>query len=778
MKPGETVVDGQGRAYQAGQLLGRGSWASSWLVRRESDEAWFVLKVPFAPGELRADAPDVVYALSREAVLEQARICEQGGAFLLRLEERVQLPDGRPGYLVPRLATSLERKLTEGTSLAALLEVLLAVTRTSRQLEGVGGVITGVHGHLKPSNVLFTERGDIVLSDVTTPAVRKLLARSGAAGGEGVDPWLPPELEGASDGAWTAVADGWSVAMTLWRAVAGGDGPGWTAAAPRGGLDKAAQLVVRERLLERMKVEASNPRFHTRLSERVAVLLARALAREVAPSPPYRFHRIEELHNRLDEIHDLVRPRVTQIGKVMLERVAAKPWFTTDEPVRFASTVGCTSGVEGHDEVGVGLALFEVDRDLRVKDVDLGYTVERHPSGRYRFAFQIGPLAPGRYRARIAFAIRESTEPPNTIDTEFQVRAAPGWVPRVEAPEAPAPLVLPTSAPAPAEDPPSVTPIVPIDPAPAAAGPLRVVASVSDDRPTGPRGGVEGVEPSVAFAASGERPTGPRVVTVERATGPRGTPLHGGPAFHGGPALHGAGVYPHREADTPTAPGTGGPPMPVPVPSVRVEPVEGPPPPVMVAQPVMVAPPVVVAAPAADPPTPPPAYAPPHVKVTMGSVLGARPDPRRADPLEAPTPPPVAVQVVEDPSWPGFGPLGGAVVTPVGPEAAADAPSVPPRAAVPVQRPTLGVPDPEPRPAAPLPGGWTRQTLPGRPLRDFDAEDPPSNVEVAEDAEEDNEPGVVERAVDLLRNDPYIAVMSGICVVLFILLAIFLTMDT
>jgi hypothetical protein len=136
------------------------------------------------------------------------------------------------------------------------------------------------------------------------------------------------------------------------------------------------------------------------------------------------------------------------------------------------------------------------------------------------------------------------------------------------------------------------------------------------------------------------------------------------------------------------------------------------------------------------------------------------------------------VQVVEDPSWPGFGPLGGAVVTPVGPEAAADAPSVPPRAAVPVQRPTLGVPDPEPRPAAPLPGGWTRQTLPGRPLRDFDAEDPPSNVEVAEDAEEDNEPGVVERAVDLLRNDPYIAVMSGICVVLFILLAIFLTMDT
>jgi hypothetical protein len=112
-----------------------------------------------------------------------------------------------------------------------------------------------------------------------------------------------------------------------------------------------------------------------------------------------------------------------------------------------------------------------------------------------------------------------------------------------------------------------------------------------------------------------------------------------------------------------------------------------------------------------------------------------------------------------------------------------DAPAAAPREVSPVQRPTLGVPDPEPRPASPLSGGWTRQSLPGKAglpgksLRDFDGEDPPSSVEPFEEPEEDNEPGVVERAVELLRNDPYIAVMSGICLVLFILLALFLTMD-
>jgi hypothetical protein len=63
-------------------------------------------------------------------------------------------------------------------------------------------------------------------------------------------------------------------------------------------------------------------------------------------------------------------------------------------------------------------------------------------------------------------------------------------------------------------------------------------------------------------------------------------------------------------------------------------------------------------------------------------------------------------------------------------------------------------------------------------LRDFDSEDPPSNVEPVEDPEEDNEPGVVERGLELLRNDPYIAVMSGICLVLVILLALFLTTDS
>jgi hypothetical protein len=748
MKPGDSVIDGQGRAYQVGQLLGRGAWASSWLLRRESDETFFVLKVPFAPGELRAEAPDLVYALSREAVLEQARVCEQAQApFLARLEDRVQLGDGRQGYLVPRYATSLERRLTEGMSVAALLDVFLAVTRVSRQIEGASGVIAGVHGHLKPSNILFTERGDIVLTDVTTPASRKLLARMPSV--EGTDPWLPPELEGASDAAWTPVADTWALAVALWRTLGAADGPGWAANAPRSGLDKAAQLNVKERLLERMKVEASNPRFHTRLSERLAVLLARALSREVTPSPPYRFHRVEELHNRMEEVLDLIRPRVSQIGKVLLDRAAAKPWFTTDEAIAFSCTIAVTPGVDGHEEVGVGIALFEIDRDVRVKDAELGYTVEKHPSGRYRFAFHVGALAPGRYRARVAFAIRESAETPSTADVEYQVRAAPGWVPRVETPEDATVLRIP-STPPPDADPPSVTPVVPLE-APNFGGPQAAPAREAGardamDPPTGPRAVVVPItpHPPAVLPVTSERTTGPRPVTVERVTGPR--PFPGDrPSAPGERAVS----PPPVASDVPTNPGAG--PRPVPAPELAPVVVPHPPRPGEAARPEA----------ASGPGWSAPRIAPDPVRVAPPVVVAP---PRPAEPSPRAQPEPAALNFAERVEEFGVGPG----VSLPGPRAD-DPPSR--TGPVPVRRPNLVVPEP-PKPApSPLSGGWTRQSLPGQPTRDYDAEDPPTSP--PEDAD-DLEPGPVARIADALRNDPYLAVMSGIGVMLAGLLLYFL----
>ncbi|MFN7144887.1 MAG: hypothetical protein ACK4YP_14015, partial [Myxococcota bacterium] len=436
IKTGETVRDGQGNSYQLGQLLGRGLWGKSYVVRRESDETLHVLKTALAPEDFRGEIPggEAFFAACREALLEQARVYEQGQhPFLPRLEDRFTLPDGQPAMLLPRFPESLERRIADGLPVGGLLETLLGVAKLLRELAAG----PGFHGGLRPSNILFNERGEIFLTDLATPGVRKHFARL-ATVVPGGQPCLPPELAENPAAAWGVGVDTYALAMMLWRGlVAGETMPPW----PRAGLDKAAQVALKDTLVERMKLEDSNPRFHGRLAERVAVLLARALSRETQPSPPYRFPRLDELVARLEEIQQLVRPQVGSVGKIMLDRTAAKPWFTTDENIAFTTTVGCTAGVEGQEEIGVGIAVFDLDRDQRMKELALGYTVDKHPSGRYRFSFTVGGLGPGRYRARLAFAIRDSGQPPVTSEAEFNVRAAPGWVPRAEPP-VPSPLPL------------------------------------------------------------------------------------------------------------------------------------------------------------------------------------------------------------------------------------------------------------------------------------------------------------------------------------------------
>ncbi|MEN9786303.1 MAG: hypothetical protein RLZZ299_1567 [Pseudomonadota bacterium] len=735
MKTGDIVRDGQGRTYRVEQALGRGAWGRCWGVRRESDDAALVLKVALGPEDLRAEAPAALAALSREAVLEQARLYETTqSTFLPRVQDRVSLPDGRPGYLVPRYATSLERKLVEGMSFGALVDVLLQVVRLIRQLEAVGGAVSGVHGGLRPGDILFNERAEIVLTDVATPAARRVLALTGK--GDETSPWLPPELAGASEGAWTPTADTWALSVMLWRTVVGGE-----PVVPRGGLDKTAQVATKDRLLERMKLEESNPRFHTRLAERTSVLLGRALSRDTMPSPPYRFHRLEEFHARLDEILTLVRPRVTQVGKIMLDRGAQKPWFTTDESVSFSSTVACTPGVEAQDEVGVGIIVVEIDRDQRVKDLDLGYTVEKHPSGRYRFAFQVGAMPPGRYRARAAFAVRESPEPPATADVEFTVRAAPGWVPRPDATPGSAALLMhpsaaetrvdertsgagfprPSDVPAPPPEP-TVPDVTEPEPAPEPSNVTRIPPQpppfvVDRERDSAPGGGVTQV-PVDAPAR--------RVVPVDRSTGPGRAEAH--PRFAdapGGPSHSGPRPAFGRDGDPPTGSG----PRPVPA-GPRPE---------------------APSAPAAAP-APAPAPAP---------VPEPAPTAREAEPEAEPT-----ADIAAEPTAPMAGRVNVRPGTPVreGADGAVEAASRPgaPR------RPELEL-DPPARSRA---ASWSAAPLRAAE-RDLEADEAPL-VQLEDD---DTIPASTwSRMLEQFRTDPYLAVMGGIGIFIVSLLAILLLM--
>ena len=442
MRTGDSVRDGQGNAYQVGQLLGRGLWGKSFLARREATDELFVLKVPLGPEDLRGEgaAPDVFLNSCREALMEQARLYEQGQLPMVpRLEARFTAPDGQPAMLLPRLGESLERRIAAGLPVGALLDHLLTVCREVRRIPPSGAKSPGIHGGLRPQNILLSDKGEVLFTDLATPAVRRHAAAFSnlLPGG---NPWLPPEILAATDEVeWSSVVDTWALAMILWRGVAGPEAPiAW----PARGLDKSAVGAVKDRLVDRMKTEDSNPRFHGRLAERFGVLLSRALSLEMAPSPPYRFMRLDEFEQRLEELAALVRPQVTNVGKVLHERPASRPWFNTDEAVSFSITVGASAGVEGRDEIGVGIAVFDTAKDERVKSLDLGYTADKHSSGRYRFAFRIDGLSPGPYRARVAFAIRDSGQPPATAETEFEVRAAPGWVPPAEPPTAGQPLLF------------------------------------------------------------------------------------------------------------------------------------------------------------------------------------------------------------------------------------------------------------------------------------------------------------------------------------------------
>ena len=130
-------------------------------------------------------------------------------------------------------------------------------------------------------------------------------------------------------------------------------------------MDKSRLVALKDRVLNRLKKEHSNPRFHTRMSDRTAALLNRAVSRETSPSPPYRFRRLDELQNRLTEILALVHPAVTAVGRVIPE-AAPQGGFTTEHDVGFSVAVGYPG--RQVEEIACGLAVFDVDTGARIRD--------------------------------------------------------------------------------------------------------------------------------------------------------------------------------------------------------------------------------------------------------------------------------------------------------------------------------------------------------------------------------------------------------------------------
>jgi len=118
-----------------------------------------------------------------------------------------------------------------------------------------------------------------------------------------------------------------------------------------------------------------------------------------------------------------------------LDRPPASETFETGEPIKFSVAVAASPGVDNHEELSVGIALFDEETGERMRSAECAYTADKHPSGRFRFAFVLPDLTPGQYMVRVAFAIRDSGQPPTTSEARFNVRAAAGYVPEQREPE-------------------------------------------------------------------------------------------------------------------------------------------------------------------------------------------------------------------------------------------------------------------------------------------------------------------------------------------------------
>jgi len=432
MKTGDHLQDGNGRTFQVGQLLGRGLWGKCYLAREGSDGAEWVIKVPLGDDDLPHDPPRLAEAC-REIAREQGRLLEEANNdALVQIETRFIADDGSPTLLMPRYPETLERRLGD---MASMDEVLHALTATLSALKTLAPVLPA-HGGIKPSNILIDAEGGVRLMDPVTPTLRRWLPILAARDGYLGDVYLPPEVRAAeTDPPINAAVDTFALAMTLYRATTVGSDSNAPPTLPSEGLKKGDVQALKDRIHNRLKAEPSNPRFHGRLADRAAAIINRAISVETSPSPPYRFNKISEFGKRLEEVEALVHPAIIHVGKLILNRPPATDSFTTDEDIRFSCSVGASQGVETHEEIGAGIAVFDQERNERIRNLACSYTVDRHPSGRFRFSFRIAELPPGQYTARVAYTIRDSGHEPATAEEHFRISAAPGYVPPRAEPE-------------------------------------------------------------------------------------------------------------------------------------------------------------------------------------------------------------------------------------------------------------------------------------------------------------------------------------------------------
>ncbi|MCB9676557.1 MAG: hypothetical protein H6737_15680 [Alphaproteobacteria bacterium] len=429
MKTGDIVTDSRAQAWTLTALLGEGVWSRTWLVK-DDEGRQRALKVPYEATDLPPASADKVQIM-RKCATEQADLLASEAPLLIPLEDSITLPTGATALLLPWFPTTLQRQLASGIPLTEALHVLLAVT------EGLAKH-PRAHGNLRPSNILIDPHGDPVVMDLATPSSQTLMAAHERAH-PGRKPWAAPDR---------IAPDTWAICQALHAATmleeGESEGPAALPLAGTGGLDKVALATLRDRAVARLKLDGANSRFVIRTAERLSTILARGLSRDADPSPPYRFLKATDLAPRLREVVALTDPRIDSVGKLILSSNADGDVFSGPSAVGFTVSVAPTEGVNEAGDIVCGVRLTDLDApgDGRVPLEDAQFAVDRHPSGRFRFEFNLPEVAPGRYAVRVAFSVKESGQEPVVAEGRFEVRPPAGYVPPQQPDAGPAPIEL------------------------------------------------------------------------------------------------------------------------------------------------------------------------------------------------------------------------------------------------------------------------------------------------------------------------------------------------
>ena len=421
MKVGDTLQDSAGITYTLGRILGRGLWGMTYIAK-STNKTQCVFKLPYAP-------KDLPYGKERLAQVSRAILIEQGellskspSEIFLQPIDRFTTKSGVPCLRYPVLP-SMAYQIERGISLGATLETL---DQIALKLQG-NPDRDFIHGNLDLTNIFYHPEQGVLLSDPMSPTLQKHLPELLELSPRKI-PFFAPEFRKTDHSPPSTAGDVYALAMTLYRCVMHHSDT--EPNLPLEGLTRALKTAFQDQTQRHLSNEAANPRFQTRLSMSLGRFIGRALSQPTEPSPPYRFHQLAEVSNRLGELNAMFSPFIDRVGKIIWNLPISRDCFYVGESIEFSCSVDTKPQLDNYEDISCGLAIIDKADGKPIKEHSGSFEVDSHAGGRLRFSISIPNLPPSQYIIRAAFRITDSEEAPETAEATISVVSPPGFVPK------------------------------------------------------------------------------------------------------------------------------------------------------------------------------------------------------------------------------------------------------------------------------------------------------------------------------------------------------------